>query len=266
MKLNRVETGDVIWTAPKDLLAYDSYNQVCRRTRISTECGFRSMIWSANVPDTFLIWGEIECSVTKIEVTKLRFWYKFRIRKFERKFVCCVLSSGQFPGVCILRTDVSEHCLFHLHRRIGMSVPKRRHIKFRCGGINPEKSIQHSEHGEILKSRKVVCMCPSIRGVWRVGGKTLYFPNFSTVLDGGQGSVSCSDVTVSGCTIFFNHLPPLNFTPQPKIFTANKGSKFSSQELTVPCNWPEAYSGGGLRQSCGSVSTCLLLVRSELTL
>jgi len=34
------------------------------------------------------------------------------------------------------------------------SVPKRRHIKFRAGN-NPEDSIQHSEHGESLKSRKI---------------------------------------------------------------------------------------------------------------
>jgi hypothetical protein len=53
-------------------------------------------------------------------------------------------------------------CLFHLHRQIGMknsyppmkmeqSVPKRRHIKFM--GNYPEESMQHSEHGEALKSR-----------------------------------------------------------------------------------------------------------------
>jgi hypothetical protein len=41
------------------------------------------------------------------------------------------------------------------------SVPKRRHIKFRRRGItqkktynNEIKNIQHSEHGESLKSRK----------------------------------------------------------------------------------------------------------------
>jgi hypothetical protein len=30
---------------------------------------------------------------------------------------CCVLSFGWFTGVWILCADVSEHCLFHLHRR-----------------------------------------------------------------------------------------------------------------------------------------------------
>jgi hypothetical protein len=35
------------------------------------------------------------------------------------------------------------------------SVSKRRHIKFRRWGIYPEENIQHTEHGESLKSRKV---------------------------------------------------------------------------------------------------------------
>jgi hypothetical protein len=33
------------------------------------------------------------------------------------------------------------------------SVPKRRHIKFRCPGNYPEESRLHTEHGESLKSR-----------------------------------------------------------------------------------------------------------------
>jgi hypothetical protein len=33
------------------------------------------------------------------------------------------------------------------------SVPKRRHIKFRRRGIAQKKNIQHTEHGESLKSR-----------------------------------------------------------------------------------------------------------------
>jgi hypothetical protein len=28
-----------------------------------------------------------------------------------------MLSAGLFPGVCSLSADVSEHCLFHLHRQ-----------------------------------------------------------------------------------------------------------------------------------------------------
>ena len=36
------------------------------------------------------------------------------------------------------------------------SVPKRRHIKFRRQGNTPEESVQHSEHGESLKSRNMI--------------------------------------------------------------------------------------------------------------
>jgi hypothetical protein len=38
----------------------------------------------------------------------------------------------------------------------GESVPKRRHIKLR----RSEESIQHSEHGEILKSRSEMILVP----------------------------------------------------------------------------------------------------------
>jgi len=31
---------------------------------------------------------------------------------------CCMLSSRLFPVVWILCADVSEHCLFHLHRQV----------------------------------------------------------------------------------------------------------------------------------------------------
>jgi len=69
-------------------------------------------------------------------------------------------------------------CLFHLHRRIGIestpirlwrwnrqSVPKRRHIKFRCHGIT-QKSIQHSEHSKRLKSRKTLIVLYIWHGAW----------------------------------------------------------------------------------------------------
>jgi len=64
---------------------------------------------------------------------------------------CCMFSSGQFPGVWILYADVSEHSLPSstcLRRWNRQSVPKRRHITFRC----PEENIHHTEHGEGLKS------------------------------------------------------------------------------------------------------------------
>jgi len=34
----------------------------------------------------------------------------------------CRLSSEQLPGVLILYANVSEHCLFHLHRRVIMKI------------------------------------------------------------------------------------------------------------------------------------------------
>jgi len=46
-------------------------------------------------------------------------------------------------------------CLFHVHclwRWNRQSVPKRRHIKFRCRGIT-QKKTQHTEHGRSLKSK-----------------------------------------------------------------------------------------------------------------
>jgi hypothetical protein len=56
-----------------------------------------------------------------------------------------------------------RNTLFHLHRQIGDhlpayedgtdSVPKRQHIKFRRRGNYPKENIQHTEHGENLKSR-----------------------------------------------------------------------------------------------------------------
>jgi len=51
-------------------------------------------------------------------------------------------------------------CLFHLHRRIGMKEDGRERersetsaYKIQTPGNYPEESIQHSEHGESLKSR-----------------------------------------------------------------------------------------------------------------
>jgi hypothetical protein len=40
--------------------------------------------------------------------------------KVSRCFECHMLSFGFFPGVCSLNANVSEHCLFHLHRRVGV--------------------------------------------------------------------------------------------------------------------------------------------------
>jgi hypothetical protein len=67
-----------------------------------------------------------------------------------------MLSSGWFTGVCSLNANVSEHCLFHLHWRVGKKVEhtvcsETLEFKRQTSVIHPEESIQHSE-GESLKS------------------------------------------------------------------------------------------------------------------
>ena len=43
--------------------------------------------------------------------------------------------------------------------KMEQTVPKRRHIKFVRPGNYPEESIQHSEHGESMKSRRESWFC-----------------------------------------------------------------------------------------------------------
>jgi hypothetical protein len=48
-------------------------------------------------------------------------------------------------------------CLFHIHRPVKMEQTERSEAsayKIRTPGNYPEESIQHTEHGESLKSRK----------------------------------------------------------------------------------------------------------------
>jgi len=61
---------------------------------------------------------------------------------------------GWFPGIWILCANVSEHCQFHRHRWCKQdsscshhlwrwnwqSVPKHRHLKFKCRGITQRKN------------------------------------------------------------------------------------------------------------------------------
>ena len=55
-----------------------------------------------------------------------------------------MLSSGQFPGVWSLYSDVSEHPIHSTHTYLSMkmeqSVPKRRHINSRRRGITQKKA------------------------------------------------------------------------------------------------------------------------------
>jgi hypothetical protein len=41
--------------------------------------------------------------------------------KLSPCFECCMFSFGLFPSICSLNANVSEHCPFHLHRRVGTS-------------------------------------------------------------------------------------------------------------------------------------------------
>jgi hypothetical protein len=102
--------------------------------------------------------------------------------KLSLCFECRLLSSGLFPGVCSLNANVSEHCLFHLHRR-----------KLQTPVNNLEESIQHvigccecgNEHLGFIKCEKFLknpknlasegrlltvsmwpCTCLKITGTW----------------------------------------------------------------------------------------------------
>ena len=81
----------------------------------------------------------------------------------ENSTRCRMLSFAWFSDVWNLYTDVSEHfvcsifidryaptCLWRWNRE---DVPKRRNIRFRRRGNHPKESVQHSGHGESLKSR-----------------------------------------------------------------------------------------------------------------
>jgi len=119
--------------------------------------------------------------------------YKNIINKLQQNIHCLntvlFFLLGWSPGVWTLCADVSEHCVFHLHRPCEQervptfrntirsfckrsceqeespcshnlwrwnSVPKRWHIKFRRRGIT-QKKIPLSRHCESLKSRNCEC-------------------------------------------------------------------------------------------------------------
>ena len=82
---------------------------------------------------------------------------------------CCMLSSGWFPGVWIVYADVSEHsvCSIFIGRQVrvgafythlpayedGTECSETSAYKIQTPGNHPKESIQHSVHGESLKSR-----------------------------------------------------------------------------------------------------------------
>ena len=80
-----------------------------------------------------------------------------------------MLSFGQLPGVWSLYADVSEHCPFHLHRQVDVPMKMEQTecsetsaYKLQTLGNYPKESIQHTEHGESLKSR-ICCFLVSLQ-------------------------------------------------------------------------------------------------------
>jgi hypothetical protein len=67
--------------------------------------------------------------------------------------ICFMFFSGQFPGVLILYVDVSEHsvCSIFMEKTECFETSE---YKIQAPGNYAEESIQHSEHGKSLKSRK----------------------------------------------------------------------------------------------------------------
>jgi len=59
---------------------------------------------------------------------------------------CCMLSSGQFPGVLISNIDVSERCLYHLHRQVVKPV-------YEDGTLFRNVGIQNWDAGELTRKK-----------------------------------------------------------------------------------------------------------------
>ena len=106
------------------------------------------------------------------------FWILSQIRDTESvhwwgiishvRFVFCILSFGWFLGVWILCADVSEHSIFHLHKwwrwwfaytayEDWTECSETSAHKIQTPGKHPKERIQHSEHGENLKSKDSYC-------------------------------------------------------------------------------------------------------------
>jgi len=91
------------------------------------------------------------------------------IRKHEGSHLTVRFNNNSPLVLCFLlgNSPVSEfymptfrNTLFHLHRRVGMNTTRWNRVcyetsayKIQTPGNYPEESIQHSEHGESLKSR-----------------------------------------------------------------------------------------------------------------
>jgi hypothetical protein len=94
---------------------------------------------------------------------------------FKLSPCCCNerLSSGYFPGVCVLKADVSEHCvgsIFHLHHLLKMEptqCSETSAYNTQTPGKYPEDNLSLQQHGETLKTRMLQLIC-SRRYVGRI--------------------------------------------------------------------------------------------------
>ena len=73
-------------------------------------------------------------------------YVKFLVSNFHRVLnVVCFLAGNSPASEFYMATF--RNTLFHLYRKLGMkmehSVPKRRHIKFRCRGITQKKAYKY---------------------------------------------------------------------------------------------------------------------------
>jgi hypothetical protein len=59
-------------------------------------------------------------SIRKKELIMTGMWYQ--LGKLSLDWHCCMLSSGWLTSICSLNANVLEHCLFHLHRQVGMKM------------------------------------------------------------------------------------------------------------------------------------------------
>jgi hypothetical protein len=75
-------------------------------------------------------------------------------KNFRKGMTDCLLSFGECPGVSSLCADVSE-CSVHIYLPMKMEqteCSETSAYKLQTLGYYPKESIQHTEHGESLKS------------------------------------------------------------------------------------------------------------------
>jgi hypothetical protein len=97
----------------------------------------------------------------------------FKVNWTSSKMLYGIFSSGYFPGVWILKADVSEHSvgsIFHLHLPTCEdgtdSVPKRRLLIFSRRG-NTQKTIYHIYNtAKVWKPRKCFILAKQRGRIW----------------------------------------------------------------------------------------------------